>query len=124
MPNIVIRYSDRTTGTLTGTSVSLVTQSGGTYQHNSKTVAEIEFDLGSTANTATVNVSPASGSMPAQSCYSGASPTNTLPFTAEWTMSSSTQGALVLTIPSASSSVYQARLLIDGGGSVEIYVQH
>lgn len=121
MPSILVTYSDSTTTTVTSASISLVA-TGGTYQHSSKAVKSLEFTL-STGSVATINVS-ASSSMPAQSCFAGVDPGDPSPFDCEWTMSSSTAGALVLTIPSSSSASYRARLAFTSGDKLDIDVAH
>lgn len=123
MASITVKYADNTTTTVNGTSLSLVTTTTGVYHHGSKQVSALEFTLGS-ASSGTVGVSPASGSLPAQTCSSSADPGHALPFDSAWSVSTSGLGTLTLTIPSSSSDTYFGRLAITGGGKVDITVEH
>lgn len=123
MSSTVVRYSNRTTTTIQGTSLALVATAGQGYLHDEKVVSKVEFTLG-TSSTATVSVSPGSGGMPQQFCYGGIDPQGTLPLTIAWTVSSSGTASLVLTVPSSSPDLYKARLELPDGKFINLEVEH
>lgn len=123
MPSTVVRYSNRTTTTIQGSSVSLVAVSGEGYEHDNKPVSKLEFTLGSSAS-ATLLVSPGTGGMPQQYCYGGVDPQGTLPLGIQWEVSSSGSASLLLTIPSTGSDLYKARLEFAGGTFVNLDIEH